>query len=123
MKRGRRRRQQIRSLLGRKRWHLRRQRSFGLAVCLRSDTISWNRCPKRRFRFSVVDVVSGSPADKAGIKAGDKILAIDGKPTESLNLTEVRGHFRSEPVGKKLRLRVQSGSAVRSIILSFRELV
>jgi hypothetical protein len=51
MKRGRRRRQQIRSLFRRKRWHLRRQRSFGLAICLRSDTISWNRCPKRRFRI------------------------------------------------------------------------
>jgi predicted aspartyl protease len=73
--------------------------------------------------FSVIDVVPGSPADDAGIKAGDKILAIDGKPAESLDLTEVRERFRSDPVGRKLRLRVQSGSAVRDIVLSLRELI
>lgn len=73
--------------------------------------------------FSVIDVISGSPADHAGIKVGDKILAIDGKPAESLDLTEVRERFRSDPVGQKLRLRVQSGSTARDIVLSLRELV
>jgi hypothetical protein len=73
--------------------------------------------------FNVVDVVSGSPADNAGIKAGDKILAIDGKLTESLDLTEIRERFRSDPIGRKLRLRVQSGSAVKEVVLSLRELV
>jgi predicted aspartyl protease len=73
--------------------------------------------------FRVIDVVAGSPADNAGIKAGDKILAIDGNPADSLELTEVRESFRSDPVGKKLRLRVQSGSSARDIVLSLRELV
>jgi C-terminal processing protease CtpA/Prc len=71
----------------------------------------------------MVDVVSGSPADNAGIKAGDKILAIDGKLTESLDLTEIRERFRSDPIGRKLRLRVQSGSAVKGVVLNLRELV
>ena len=71
----------------------------------------------------MVDVVSGSPADNAGIKAGDKILAIDGKLTESLDLTEIRERIRSDPIGRKLRLRVQSGSAVKGVVLSLRELV
>jgi carboxyl-terminal processing protease len=68
-------------------------------------------------------LVSGSPADNAGIKAGDRILAIDGKPAESLDLAEVRERFRSDLAGRKLRLRVQSGSAVRNIVLRLRELV
>jgi C-terminal processing protease CtpA/Prc len=73
--------------------------------------------------FGVIDVVSGSPAEGAGIKVGDKILAIDGTPAESLDLSDVRERFRSDPVGAKLRLRVQSGSEVRDVVLSLRDLV
>ena len=42
-----------------------RQRSFGLAICLRSNTISWNRCPKRGFRLrrSKVKHVAGPRAE------------------------------------------------------------
>lgn len=72
--------------------------------------------------FSVVDVISGSPADNAGIKAGDKILAIDGKPAEALELTEVREEFRNYAAGRKMRLRVQSGTAFRDIVLRLSDL-
>ena len=30
--------------------------SFGRAICLRSDTIPWNRCRKRRFRMKSLTV-------------------------------------------------------------------
>ena len=73
--------------------------------------------------FRVIDVVAGSPADIAGIKSGDAVLAIDGKSTQSLDLTNVRERFRSDPVGSKLQLRVQSGADVKDIVLSLRELV
>jgi hypothetical protein len=73
--------------------------------------------------FSVIDVVSGSPADSAGIKVGDKIVAIDGTPADSLDLTAVRERFRSDPTGGKLRLRVQLGSEVRDVVLRLRDLV
>lgn len=73
--------------------------------------------------FNVIDVVSGSPADNAGIKAGDTILAIDGKPAESLDLTDIRERFRTGQVGRELRLRVQSGSTTRDIVLRMRDLV
>jgi C-terminal processing protease CtpA/Prc len=67
--------------------------------------------------------VAGSPADNAGNKSGDAVLAIDGKSTQSLDLTNVRERFRSDPVGSKLQLRVQSGADVKDIVLSLRELV
>jgi hypothetical protein len=73
--------------------------------------------------FSVVDVVSGSPADGAGIRAGDRILAIDGKPAEALELTEVREDFRNYPVGRKVQLQVQSGTTSRILVIRLRELV
>lgn len=59
--------------------------------------------------FTVIDVISGSPADIAGIKVGDKILAVDGKPAATLELVEVREEFRNDPAGKKMQLKVQSG--------------
>ena len=49
--------------------------------------------------------IPGSPAEKAGIRAGDKILEIDGKPTLEMSLAEavllVRG-----PKGTPVRLMV-----------------
>jgi hypothetical protein len=73
--------------------------------------------------FAVVDVVSGSPADGAGIKVGDQILAIDGKSAATLELVEVREEFRNDPAGKKMQLKVRSGATVREIIVTLRELV
>ena len=32
----------------------------------------------------IVRVISGSPAEEAGVRAGDQILAIDGQPTKDL---------------------------------------
>ncbi len=37
----------------------------------------------------VIAPVAGSPADKAGIKAGDVILEVDGRPTAGMSLVEV----------------------------------
>jgi hypothetical protein len=51
MRRERQGRQRIARLFFRKRWLFRGKRSFGLVICLRSDTIPWNRCRKRRFRL------------------------------------------------------------------------
>jgi predicted aspartyl protease len=73
--------------------------------------------------FSVIDVISGSPADNAGIKSGDKILAIDGRPAEELELTEVREEFRNDTPGRKMRLRVQAGASSRDIVITLRDLV
>jgi hypothetical protein len=73
--------------------------------------------------FSVVDVVPGSAADKGGIKAGDKILTIDGKPSEELDLAEVREEFRNYAVGRKIQLRVETGKSFRDIVLELSDLV
>jgi C-terminal processing protease CtpA/Prc len=73
--------------------------------------------------FTVVDVISGSPVDSAGIKTNDKIVAINGKPAEALDLLEIREEFRNDAVGKKIHLKLQSGAVVRDIVLTLRELV
>jgi hypothetical protein len=50
----------------------------------------------------VVAVVPGSAADKAGIKAGDVILELDGKPTNAFQ--DFLGPLQAIPVGMAVRL-------------------
>jgi serine protease Do len=42
----------------------------------------------------IADVIKGDPADKAGVKAGDIVIAIDGKPVNThKDLINIIGHF------------------------------
>ncbi len=52
------------------------------------------------FREEVVTVIApieGSPASRAGIKPGDKIVAIDGKPTRGVTADKLVTAMRGEP--------------------------
>jgi serine protease Do len=56
----------------------------------------------------VSDVVSGGPADKAGIQRGDVILRFDGKPIRSTqNLPFV---VASAPIGKTVEMEIMRGN-------------
>lgn len=48
----------------------------------------------------VAQPYEGFPADKAGLKAGDRILEIDGKPTNEYELDEVSEHLKGIPETK-----------------------
>jgi carboxyl-terminal processing protease len=54
----------------------------------------------------IVAPLEGSPAEKAGVKTGDIILAVDGKSTAGLSLTEVVLMIRG-PAGTTVTLTVQ----------------
>ncbi|MCZ7570524.1 MAG: S41 family peptidase [Ardenticatenaceae bacterium] len=60
---------------------------------------------KRDDRIVVVAPLEGSPAEAAGIVAGDVIVKIDGEPTEGMSLTEAVTKVRGEP-GTKVTLTV-----------------
>ncbi|HHM21237.1 MAG TPA: S41 family peptidase [Bacteroidetes bacterium] len=47
-----------------------------------------------------------APADKAGLKAGDKILKIDGQPTGGKNADEIHAFIKGYP-GTEVRLTIQ----------------
>jgi carboxyl-terminal processing protease len=53
----------------------------------------------------VVDTIEGSPSAKSGIKSGDVILAVNGKPTEGLTVDQVVALVRGE-VGTTVKLMV-----------------
>ncbi|MEW6365718.1 MAG: aspartyl protease family protein [Acidobacteriota bacterium] len=73
--------------------------------------------------FSVVDITAGSPAAEAGLKPGDRIVAIDGKSAIEVRLPAARLKFRSDPPGTRVRLTVQSGNTTREVELILRDLI
>jgi len=73
--------------------------------------------------LEVMDVIAGGPAATAGLKTGDRILTIDGRPVTQLSLPAIRGRFKSEPPGNRLHLTVQSGERKREVDLVLKDLV
>ncbi len=73
--------------------------------------------------FQVMDVTAGGAAAEAGIKVGDKVLAVDGQTAAQLSLPALRAKLRSDPPGTKVRLSVESGGQRRDIVLTLRDLI
>ena len=73
--------------------------------------------------LQVKDVVAGSPADEAGLKVGDTIVAIDGESADKVLLPEVRTRFKASPPGTKVGLTLKSGGETREVTLVLRDLV
>jgi len=73
--------------------------------------------------FKVIDVIAGGPADEAGIKQGETILAIDGVSTDQLLLPDVREKIRREAVGRRITLSLVSNGTERTVVVTLRDLV
>ena len=74
-------------------------------------------------RFTAVDVISGGPADEAGVRPGDSILTIDGRSTENLILPDVRESMRRRSPGDKVSLLLESRGQQHTVIVTLRDLV
>jgi hypothetical protein len=73
--------------------------------------------------FFVLDLVQGGPADQAGLRKDDVVLAIDGKPTSELLLPDARARLRTLPPGTKVQFEVRRGEQVLHLTASLRDLV
>ncbi len=56
-------------------------------------------------RLTVVEAIENSPAIKAGIKSGDQIIAIDGKPTQQMKVEDASKLIRGK-AGTMVTLRL-----------------
>ncbi|MEV4559006.1 S41 family peptidase [Kitasatospora sp. NPDC049285] len=71
----------------------------------------------------VAEVLPGSPAARAGIEAGDRLVRVDGVAAEQLPVTEVVARLRGGPAGTPVALAVQgSAGPVRELTLTRTEL-
>jgi len=73
--------------------------------------------------FKVVDVTKGAPAESAGLKAGDIITAVNGKPSSAIHLYELRRDLRNEAPGTVVTFTVKSGGATRDVKVTLRDLI
>lgn len=71
---------------------------------------------KRNDAVTVIAPIKDSPAYKAGIKAGDKILKVDTKPTADLSIEEVVNMIRGKK-GTKVILTISSNGDTRDVEL------
>ncbi|MBI4531480.1 MAG: S41 family peptidase, partial [Candidatus Latescibacteria bacterium] len=66
---------------------------------------------------TVVSVIRSTPADRAGLFAGDRIIRIEGDPTEGKGLDEVVSRLRGEP-GTAVRITVEREGEPRPLEFS-----
>lgn len=57
--------------------------------------------------ITIVSTVEGAPADKAGLKGGDKIIAIDGEKYEANRLTEASMYVKNGKEGTTVVLTIE----------------
>lgn len=73
--------------------------------------------------YLVTGLDSESPATRAGIESGDVIIAIDGKPAQMADLSDVRERLRTYPAGKVVRIEVVRGTARKTFDVTLRDLI
>ncbi|MGE5443947.1 MAG: S41 family peptidase [Ignavibacteriales bacterium] len=73
--------------------------------------------------LTVITPIEGTPAAKAGIKPGDQIIAIDGKPTQGMIADEAVKILRG-PKGSPVKITVKSkGSETPRDVTLIREII
>jgi serine protease Do/serine protease DegQ len=61
----------------------------------------------------VAEVATGSPAARAGLRKGDVVIALDGRPVRAA--AELRARLGVVPVGESIELRVRRGGEARTL--------
>jgi hypothetical protein len=77
---------------------------------------------ERAEAFKVVAVAAGSPAEDAGLKANDEIVAVDGTAAKELSGWDFRRAVR-QPPNTKLALSILRAGQPQSVVLTLKELL
>ncbi|HEY1838447.1 MAG TPA: aspartyl protease family protein [Rhizomicrobium sp.] len=70
--------------------------------------------------FRIVYVDKGAPAETAGLKANDVIVAVDGKPARSITLPALRYRLRNDKPGTIVHFTLKNG---RTVNVTLRNLI
>jgi carboxyl-terminal processing protease len=73
-------------------------------------------------RLVVTGSIAGSPAERAGLQAGDVVLSVDGATVDGLTVDDARDRIRG-PKGSVVRLSVQRGSGFPLTVQIVRDIV
>ncbi len=71
----------------------------------------------RKDTLTVISPLKGSPAERAGLKAGDKIFKINATTTADLSLEEAVSFIRG-PIGTKVTLTISRDDAIKEVAIT-----
>lgn len=78
--------------------------------------------PEKPAYIEVASPIEGTPGAKAGIQSGDKIIAIDGKPTPQMTMNEVLKNLRGD-VGTPVTVTILRGLNMQFDVTLIRALI
>ncbi len=73
--------------------------------------------------MTVASVLPNSPADHAGLRQGDQVLALDGREIGAWDLPEVSALLDDGDVGRKVPVRVRRGDGEKSLKIKLADVV
>ena len=74
--------------------------------------------------LEIIDVVADSPAARAHLRAGDRVLAVDGRAAAHIDLIELRRRLAApERRAVALEVAAAAGAQPRAVVLSLRDLL
>jgi hypothetical protein len=92
-----------------------------------SDRDRLTRCgallARRQGAVTVASVLPNSPADHAGLRQGDQVLALDGREIGAWDLPEVSALLDDGDVGRKVPVRVRRGDGEKSLKIKLADVV
>jgi C-terminal processing protease CtpA/Prc len=71
-------------------------------------------------RIEIRQLVNGGPAHLAGLKAGDIILSVDGKPTRGSDFRQMVDHRLRGRAGTKVLLTIERPGSAKPLRLEIR---
>jgi C-terminal processing protease CtpA/Prc len=71
--------------------------------------------------FKVARVLPGTPASEAGLRQGDEILSVGGRPVNGTRLSDLRERLRRPD--QTVSLRVRRGAEELDVVIRTRRLV
>lgn len=78
--------------------------------------------PEKPAYVEVASPIDDTPGAKAGIQAGDLIIAVDGLPTPSMTMNEVLAHLRGE-IGTPVTVTILRGVSMKFDVTLIRALI
>ncbi len=78
---------------------------------------------RRQGVVTVASVLANSPADHAGLREGDQVLALDGRDIGAWDLPEVSALLDDGDVGRKVPVRVRHADVEKSLRIKLAEVI